>query len=114
MYMMLVMPFRRYLRRHASRLAKDTRGLAAVEFAMIVPLMLVTFFGMTEVTTAVAVNRKVTIATRTDVAGRFGVGRAVGEFLRGKRIHHDPLFGHAGAGNDFTDQDRCHDAAGNR
>jgi len=65
MYMMLVMPFRRYLRRHASRLAKDTRGLAAVEFAMIVPLMLVTFFGMTEVTTAVAVNRKVTIATRT-------------------------------------------------
>jgi len=36
------------LRRSRAELSKDCRGVAATEFAMIVPLMLVMFFGMVE------------------------------------------------------------------
>ncbi len=43
----------------------DSRALAATEFAMIVPLMLVMFFGTVEVSTAVAIDRKVTLIART-------------------------------------------------
>jgi Flp pilus assembly protein TadG len=43
----------------------DSRGLAATEFAMIVPMMLVMFLGTVEVSSGVAVNRKVTIIART-------------------------------------------------
>jgi Flp pilus assembly protein TadG len=43
----------------------DRRALAATEFAMIVPLMLVMFFGTIEVSTAVAIDRKVTLIART-------------------------------------------------
>jgi Flp pilus assembly protein TadG len=43
----------------------DRRALAATEFAMIVPLMLVMFFGTVEVSTAVAIDRKVTLIART-------------------------------------------------
>jgi Flp pilus assembly protein TadG len=53
------------LRRKTFDLFSDCRGLAAVEFAMVVPLMLVLFFGVVEFSTAVAVNRKVTMMTRT-------------------------------------------------
>jgi Flp pilus assembly protein TadG len=44
---------------------RDCSGIAATEFAIIVPLMLVLFFGVVEFSTAVAVDRKVTIAART-------------------------------------------------
>jgi len=53
------------LRRTMLALSSDCRGLAAVEFAMVVPLMLVLFFGTVEFSTAVAVNRKVTMMART-------------------------------------------------
>lgn len=43
----------------------DSRGLAATEFAMIVPMLLVMFLGTVEVSSGVAVNRKVTIIART-------------------------------------------------
>ena len=43
----------------------DTRAIAATEFAVIVPLMLVMFFGTVEFSSAVAVNRKVTMIART-------------------------------------------------
>ena len=46
-------------------LRHDSRGVAATEFAMIVPLMLVMFFGTVEVTSGVAVNRKMTLVART-------------------------------------------------
>jgi Flp pilus assembly protein TadG len=46
-------------------LARDRRGLAAVEFALIVPLMLVLFFGTVEFSSGVAVDRKVTLVART-------------------------------------------------
>ena len=39
--------------------ANDCRGNAAIEFAMIVPLMLVMFFGTVEFSSGVAVDRKV-------------------------------------------------------
>jgi Flp pilus assembly protein TadG len=44
---------------------RDRSGLAATEFAVIVPLMLVLFFGVVEFSTGVAVDRKVTIVART-------------------------------------------------
>jgi Flp pilus assembly protein TadG len=46
------------------RFARDRRGNAAVEFAFIVPLMLVMFFGTVEFSSGVAVNRKVTLVAR--------------------------------------------------
>lgn len=43
----------------------DNRGVAAVEFALIIPLMLVLFFGTNEFSSGVAVDRKVTLMART-------------------------------------------------
>jgi Flp pilus assembly protein TadG len=52
--------------RHSARdLSGDTRGIAAIEFAMIAPLMLVLFFGTVEFSSGVAVDRKVTLMART-------------------------------------------------
>jgi Flp pilus assembly protein TadG len=53
------------VRRSASELFVDRSGLAAIEFAMIVPIMLLLFFGTDEFSSAVAVNRKVTLMART-------------------------------------------------
>lgn len=54
---------------HAHRTARDflrdRTGIAAVEFAFILPLMLVMFFGTVEFSQGVAVDRKVTIMART-------------------------------------------------
>lgn len=47
------------------RLMHDRRGVAAVEFAVILPIVLMLFFGTIEVSTGVAVDRKVIILTRT-------------------------------------------------
>lgn len=43
----------------------DRRALAATEFAVIVPVMLVMFFGTVEFSSAVAIDRKVTLIART-------------------------------------------------
>ncbi len=53
------------LRRSLAELSKDCRGVAATEFVMIVPLMLVMFFGVVEFSSGVAVDRKVTLVART-------------------------------------------------
>jgi Flp pilus assembly protein TadG len=52
-------------RRSAASLLRDQNGIAATEFAVIVPIMLVMFFGTVEISSGVAVNRKVTLVTRT-------------------------------------------------
>ena len=52
-------------RRAALDLARDRKGLAAIEFAMLVPIMLVMFFGVVELSSGVAVDRKVTLVART-------------------------------------------------
>src|SRR3977135_2042238 len=46
-------------------LARDNSGIAATEFAVIVPIMLVMFFGTVEFSSGVAVDRKVTLMART-------------------------------------------------
>ncbi len=65
MHLMLPARLARHRRRMKHDLLSDTRGLAAVEFAMIVPLMLVMFFGTVEVTSGVAVDRKVSLVAHT-------------------------------------------------
>jgi Flp pilus assembly protein TadG len=61
------------LRRSAARLAHDSRGNAAVEFSVLVPLMLVMFFGMIEFTSAVAVDRKMSMVAQglADLVSRY-------------------------------------------
>lgn len=61
------------LRRAAARLLRDRRGNAATEFAMIVPLMLVMFFGTVEFSSGVAVKRKVSMSTQSlsDLVSRY-------------------------------------------
>ena len=49
----------------AINLIEDCKGIAATEFAVIVPIMLVMFFGTVEFSSGVAVDRKVTIVART-------------------------------------------------
>jgi len=51
--------------RAVAELAKDCRGVAATEFVMIVPLMMVMFFGVVEFSSGVAVDRKITLVART-------------------------------------------------
>jgi Flp pilus assembly protein TadG len=60
-------------RRSAMSLPRDERGNAAVEFAVIVPVMLVMFFGTVEFSSAVAVNRKISMVTQqlADLASRY-------------------------------------------
>jgi Flp pilus assembly protein TadG len=53
------------VRRSALDLSGDNSGIAAVEFAMVVPLMLVLFFGTVEFSTGLAIDRKVTVMART-------------------------------------------------
>jgi Flp pilus assembly protein TadG len=48
-----------------ANLLRDRRGVAATEFAVIVPIMLVMFFGTVEFSSGVAVDRKVTLVART-------------------------------------------------
>ena len=56
-----------WLRAHRSvvDLMENCRGNAAVEFAVIVPVMLVMFFGTVELSSGVAVDRKTTLVART-------------------------------------------------
>jgi len=51
--------------RHAANLTADRRGLAAVEFAFILPVMMVMLFGTVEFSSAIAIDRKVTLMART-------------------------------------------------
>jgi Flp pilus assembly protein TadG len=61
------------LRRWARRFTGDARGVSAVEFALILPLMMTLYLGGTEVSQAIAASRKVTLVSRTvaDLASRF-------------------------------------------
>jgi Flp pilus assembly protein TadG len=57
-------PFR-LCRQRLADFRRDRSGIAATEFAVTVPLMLVLFFGVVEFSTGVAVDRKVTLVART-------------------------------------------------
>jgi len=52
-------------RRSALDMLRDRSGIAATEFAVIVPIMLVMFFGTVEFSSGIAVDRKVTLVART-------------------------------------------------
>lgn len=60
------------LMRRLKRLVGDARGVAAVEFAMLLPLMMTLYLGVVEVSQGIAIARKVTLTTRTlaDLASR--------------------------------------------
>src|SRR5690242_20114501 len=45
-------------------LRHDQRGASAVEFAMLLPLMLTLYLGAVEVSSAVSIHRKVTLTAR--------------------------------------------------
>ena len=53
------------IRRPIRRLLADERGISAVEFAMLLPLMVTLYLGGVEVSQAVAIDRKVTLTART-------------------------------------------------
>ena len=53
------------LRTCARDFKADRRGVSAIEFAMIVPLMITLYLGGIEITQAVAVNRKTTLVAHT-------------------------------------------------
>src|ERR1700730_18991921 len=50
---------------HLSRLCRDQDGMSAVEFAMVLPLMLILYLGAVEISQAVGIDRKVTLTSRT-------------------------------------------------
>jgi len=53
------------LLRDIGRLRCDQRGVSAVEFAMILPLMITLYLGAVEISQGVGIDRKVTLTTRT-------------------------------------------------
>ena len=53
------------MRRPLRRFLADKRGVSAVEFAMLLPLMVTLYLGGVEVSSAVAIDRKVTLIART-------------------------------------------------
>lgn len=75
----------------ARRFRGDRRGVAAIEFALVVPLMLVMYLGTMEISAAVSINRKVsrvaaTVADlvtqqigvdKTDLKGIMEIGEAI-------------------------------------
>lgn len=53
------------LPRWARRFAGDARGVSAVEFALLLPLMITLYLGGTEISQAITASRKVTLVSRT-------------------------------------------------
>jgi len=62
---MLIRPMARRAIRKLRGLSADQRGVAAVEFALLLPIMVTLYFGGNEVATGVAADRKVTLVART-------------------------------------------------
>jgi Flp pilus assembly protein TadG len=56
-----------------TRFAKEQRGMAALEFAMLLPMMMTLYVGSVELSTGVAIHRKVTLAAHTiaDLSSQF-------------------------------------------
>jgi Flp pilus assembly protein TadG len=53
------------LRRRLGRLSRDQRGISAVEFALLLPLMVTLYLGAVEISQAISIDRKVTLTART-------------------------------------------------
>lgn len=50
---------------HAARYATNTHGMVAVEFALIIPVMITIYFGTVETTNAMTASRRVTSVAQT-------------------------------------------------
>jgi Flp pilus assembly protein TadG len=75
----------------AARFWRDRSGVGAVEFAMLLPLMLVAFFGTVEFSSGLAVDRKVslvarTIANLTSQGTQATTADLTGYFLAGNKV----------------------------
>ncbi len=53
------------LLRRMSSFRRNQNGIAAVEFAMLAPLMIVLYLGVVEITLGISIQRKVTLTART-------------------------------------------------
>lgn len=62
---LMASPLPNRFRRRLAQLKADKRGIAATEFALLLPVMLVLFVAVGEVGEAISISRKVTIAART-------------------------------------------------
>jgi Flp pilus assembly protein TadG len=54
----------RVFHRRLGRLATDQRGVSAVEFALLLPLMIALYLGTVEISQGISVDRKVTMTAR--------------------------------------------------
>ena len=61
----MIQAIRRRLPSALARLIRDPRGVTAVEFAMVAPLMIALYFGCVEVSVGVAAQRKVSLTSAT-------------------------------------------------
>src|ERR1700722_2732576 len=61
------------LMRPLSKFSADKRGIAAIEFAILLPLMVTLYLGCVELTNGVAIQRKVTLTARAlaDLSSQF-------------------------------------------
>jgi Flp pilus assembly protein TadG len=57
--------FAQILGRRLGVLSSDQRGVAAVEFALLLPLMVTLYLGTAEISQGISADRKVTMTTRT-------------------------------------------------
>jgi Flp pilus assembly protein TadG len=53
------------LRHQIARFSKDRSGMSAVEFAMLLPLMMTLYLGTSEISQGISINRKVTLTARS-------------------------------------------------
>ena len=60
-----MIPISPTLRWQIARLRCDQCGVSAVEFAMLLPLMLALYLGTVEISQGIGINRKVTLTSRT-------------------------------------------------
>jgi Flp pilus assembly protein TadG len=72
------------LRRSVRGLCRDRRGVAAIEFAVIAPVMLVMFLGTVDFSAGIAVNRKVTLIARAlaDLPGQSAAQAITDNYLQ--------------------------------
>jgi Flp pilus assembly protein TadG len=62
---MKTIPFFSHLAQAFASFAQDRRGVSAVEFAMLLPLMITLYLGSVEISDGVGADRKVTLVSRT-------------------------------------------------
>lgn len=63
--MKLFTKFKQDIRHCLAQLRSDERGVSAVEFALLLPLMVALYLGTVEISQAISADRKVTLTSRT-------------------------------------------------